>query len=177
MTPAQFSAATGLPTTAGWFNPISAALHEFGINTPQRIACFLAQVGHESAGFRYTHELWGPTPAQVRYEGRADLGNTRQGDGYRYRGRGLIQITGRANYTQAGVALGADLVAHPELLESPAMAARSAAWFWSAHGCNALADAGDFIALTRRINGGINGLEDRRRRWKVAQTALGLSPA
>lgn len=175
MKPALFAAAAGLSATSGWFEPISAALSEFGINTPRRIAAWIAQIGHESGGFRYTREIWGPTPAQTRYEGRKDLGNTRPGDGFRYRGRGLIQLTGRANYESATRALGVDLVNQPELLETPALAARSAAWFWSTRNCNALADAGDFTALTRRINGGLNGLKDRQRRYTIACSALGVT--
>lgn len=175
MTPQQFATATGLSPSAGWYGPIKAALIEFGIDTPAREAAWLAQIGHESGGFRFVREIWGPTPAQRRYEGRKDLGNVEPGDGFRFRGRGLIQITGRSNYTQAGRALGVDLVRQPELLESPTLAARSAAWFWSANGCNRFADAGDFVGLTRRINGGLNGLADREKRWKTARVALGIA--
>jgi putative chitinase len=174
MTPQQFIAATGLAASTGWYAPVKAALIEFSIDTPAREAAWLAQIGHESGGFRFVREIWGPTEAQARYEGRKDLGNTEPGDGSRFRGRGLIQITGRANYTAAGRALGADLIRHPELLESPALAARSAGWFWSTHGCNVFADNGDFVSLTRRINGGLNGLADREKRWKTAQAALGI---
>lgn len=177
MTPQQFAAATGLATSAGWYGPVKAALIEFSIDTPAREAAWLAQIGHESGGFRFLREIWGPTAAQARYEGRKDLGNTEPGDGFRFRGRGLIQITGRGNYTAAGRALGADLVRQPELLESPSLAARSAGWFWSTHGCNVYADSGDFIALTRRINGGLNGLADREKRWKAAQIAMGILAA
>jgi putative chitinase len=175
MTPQQFADATDLSTTAGWYAPVKAALIEFSIDTPVREAAWLAQIGHESGGFRFVREIWGPTPAQTRYEGRKDLGNVEPGDGFRFRGRGLIQITGRANYTAAGKALGVDLVRRPELLEAPAMAARSAAWFWLTHGCNRFADVGDFVGLTRRINGGLNGVVDREKRWKRAQAALGLA--
>lgn len=145
---------------------------EFGIDTPARQAAFLAQTGHESGGFIYTREIWGPTPAQQRYEGRLDLGNTQLGDGFTYRGRGLIQITGRANYGACSRALGVDFVATPALLEAPAAAANSAAWFWSEHGLNALADSGDFKTITRRINGGVNGWDDRVARWERAKAAL-----
>lgn len=173
MTPAVFAQATGLPINSGWYESVRAALNEFDIATPVRIAAFLAQVGHESAGFRHVREIWGPTAAQNRYDGRN--GNTMPGDGFRFRGRGLIQITGRANYAEASEALRADLIKQPELLEQPMLAARSAAWFWSTRNCNAFADRGDFEGLTRRINGGINGLPDRERRWKIARAALGLS--
>lgn len=170
----KFAAAAGLPIDRAqqWYPDVRAACLEFGIDTPQRVAAFLAQVGHESAGFRYTREIWGPTEAQKRYEGRADLGNVKPGDGSKYRGRGLIQITGRHNYEQVSKGLRVDLVNKPELLEAPSLAARSAAWWWASHGCNELADKGDFDALTRRINGGLNGIEDRRRRWEIAKKVL-----
>ena len=140
---------------------IVSAMDEFGIDTPVRQAAFLAQIGHESGGLRYTTELWGPTPAQTRYEGRKDLGNVRPGDGLRFRGRGLIQTTGRDNFNATGRALGVDLLANPELLAEPELAARSAGWFWQSRNLNVLADSGDFLALTKRINGGTNGLADR----------------
>ena len=142
------------------------------ISTPARAAAFLAQIGHESAQLRYLCEIWGPTPAQLRYEGRADLGNTQPGDGKRFMGRGLIQITGRANYAACGAALGLDLVAHPELLALPQNAAASAAWFWLQHNLNRFADRGDFVGLTRCINGGTNGIADRRAIWERAKAAL-----
>ena len=97
--------------------------------------------------------------AAVVYNAR--MGNTAPGDGWRYRGRGLIQVTGKANYQNAGAALGLDLVGHPELLEQPERAALSAAWFWSASGLNELADAGLFEMITRKINGGLNGQAER----------------
>ena len=156
--------------------PLNRAMQEFGIDSPKRQAAFLAQVDHESGQLRYVKELWGPTAAQERYEPpgakAADLGNTMPGDGFRFRGRGLIQVTGRANYGDCGRALGLDLISRPELLELPEHAARSAAWFWQAHGCNELADEGDFIKLTRRINGGTNGLQDRIALHEKAQTAI-----
>ena len=142
------------------------------INTPARAAAFLAQVGHESGQLRYLREIWGPTPAQTRYEGRADLGNTQPGDGKRFMGRGLIQITGRANYAACGTALGVDLVGQPELLERPEYAAGSAAWFWLKNNLNRFADRGDFVGLTRAINGGTNGIGDRRALWERAKSAL-----
>lgn len=172
----KFAAAAGLTLDRAqeWYPDVRAACLEFGIDTPQRVAAFLAQVGHESGGFRYTREIWGPTDAQKRYEGRADLGNVKPGDGSKYRGRGLIQITGRYGYQKASKALGVDLISHPELLEAKPLAARSAAWWWFAHGCNEIADTGDIVALSKRINGGTNGLEDRLRRYQIACDALGL---
>lgn len=177
MDASQLAASTGATMTRAltWLAPIADAMTEFAINTPIRRAAFLAQIGHESGGLKYTRELWGPTPAQMRYEGRADLGNTQHGDGSKYRGRGFIQITGRANYTEAGKALRVDLVNHPEILEDPEMCALSAAWWWSAHGCNALADSGDMVGLTKRINGGLNGLAGRLVLWEYAKKAFGVT--
>jgi putative chitinase len=147
-------------------------MNAYSINTPKRQAAFIAQVGHESGRLAYVKELWGPTPAQERYEGRADLGNTVKGDGFRYRGRGLIQITGRANYAKCALAMALDVVNQPELLEQPVYAALSAAWFWSVNGLNGLADLEDFERITRRINGGTNGLKDRREIWERAKGVL-----
>lgn len=174
MTPALLATCTGAHTDrAVLFAPlITAAMAEFGIDSPTQQAAFLAQVGHESGGLRYTVELWGPTDAQVRYEGRADLGNVHPGDGFKYRGRGLLQVTGRDNYRRVGQALGVDLEASPQLLGEPELAARSAGHFWQSHSLNEIADAGDFVRLTRRINGGTNGLDDRERLWASAKTAM-----
>ena len=148
---------------AGVFVPVlNAAMGKYGIVTKLRIAAFIAQVGHESGQLRYVREIWGPTVQQAGYEGRADLGNTVKGDGSKYRGRGLIQITGRANYAACGEALGLDLLSNPERLELPQHAAMSAAWFWSTRGLNTLSDRGEFVKITRRINGGLNGLADRQ---------------
>ena len=159
---------------AGVFVPVlNAAMGKYGIVTRLRIAAFIAQVGHESGQFRWLREIWGPTAQQAGYEGRADLGNTVKGDGSKYRGRGLIQITGRANYAACGEALGLDLIGKPELLELPQHAAMSAAWFWSTKGLNTLADQGEFVKITRRINGGLNGLEDRLQLWNKARSVLG----
>lgn len=170
-----------------WVEPLNVSMALFGIDTPARRAAFLAQIGHESGRLRYVRELWGPTPAQARYEGRADLGNVQPGDGFRYRGRGLIQTTGRANYagTRDGlrtVVPGApDFEAEPEALEQPRWAAMSAAWFWQSRGLNALADAGDFFKISARINGinratgEPNGMEDRRKLWAGAKSALGVA--
>ena len=116
----------------------------------KRVAAFIAQIGHESGQLRYVKEIWGPTAAQMRYEGRADLGNTQPGDGSKYRGRGLIQITGRANYKACGEALGLDLINHPELLEKPQHACMSAAWFWATKGLSPLDDEGGLEGLTER---------------------------
>lgn len=149
-----------------WLPEIDAAMKEFEINTPIRQAMFLAQIGYESSGFRNSTEIWGPSDQQHGYEGRKDLGNVVPGDGYKFKGRGLIQLTGRANYAEATLALDADLLTHPELLGEPVLASRSAAWFWKTHGCNELADQGDFLGITKRINGGTNGLPQR---WAIYQ--------
>jgi putative chitinase len=158
---------------AGVFaSALNLAMDRFQINTKLRMAAFIAQVGHESGQLRYVREIWGPTAQQLGYEGRADLGNTVKGDGSKYRGRGLIQITGRANYVACGEALGLDLINQPEQLEQPQYAAMSAAWFWSTKGLNKLADQGEFVKITRRINGGINGMEDRQALYDKALKVL-----
>jgi putative chitinase len=158
---------------------LNAAMREFRITTPARVAAFLAQVGHESGDFQWFEEIWGPTASQLGYEGRADLGNTVAGDGYRYHGRGAIQLTGRKNYERASAALGVDLVAHPELAATSAYAYRIAAWFWDSHGLNELADVGDFDRISQIINGGklgqSNGHADRVARFDRARSALGLA--
>lgn len=117
-------------------------------------------------------EIWGPTPAQKRYEGRRDLGNVHPGDGSRFRGRGPIQITGRANYQKYGDLLGIDLVNSPMLAASKEVAFRIAGSFWKTHGLNDLADSEKFVDITKRINGGLNGLEDRQARYARAKAAL-----
>lgn len=148
---------------AGVFVPVlNTAMNRYGIVGTVRAAAFIAQVGHESGQLRYVREIWGPTAQQLTYEGRVDLGNTVKGDGSRYRGRGLVQITGRANYAACGEALGLDLINKPELLELPQNAAMSAAWFWSTRGLNTLADQKDFANITRRINGGLTDQTDRQ---------------
>lgn len=175
MTPDTLIAALGVPATRAqtWADPLSAAMALYAIDSPARQAAFLAQIGHESGGLIYVRELWGPTPSQEGYEGRADLGNTEPGDGFRYRGRGLIQVTGRANYATCGAALNLPLVDSPELLEQASNAAQSAAWFWNSHGLNDLADIGDFNTITRRINGGLNGLANRLALYATCKAALG----
>lgn len=157
-------------------SPFNAALARWGIDTPLRAAHFLAQVAHESGEFRWLRELWGPTAAQMAYEGRHDLGNTEPGDGERFKGRGLIQITGRTNYAKASQGLYGDgrLLDHPELLEQREGACDSAGWFWASHGLNALADEDNLLAVTKRINGGSNGLMYRSLYLGRAKQALGV---
>lgn len=174
MTPQQLAQCTGarIDRAREFLPHIEAAMAEFDINTPARQAAFLAQIGHESGGLHWLVEIWGPSIAQAHYEGRADLGNTQPGDGFKFKGRGLLQTTGRANYQRTGDALGVDLLADPTLLATPELAARSAGWYWREHGLNALADAGNFMLVTRRINGGTNGLEERTALFDVAKTVL-----
>ena len=158
---------------AGVFVPLlNTAMVRYRIIDPKRVAAFIAQIGHESGQLKYVKEIWGPTAAQARYEGRKDLGNTVAGDGSKYRGRGLIQITGRANYMACGEGLGLDLIKQPELLEKPQHACMSAAWFWATRGLNTLADAGQFDKITRRINGGQNGAADRQALYARALKVL-----
>lgn len=158
------------PRAALYLDPLNTAMAEFEIDTPEREAAFLANVAHESGSLKYVEEL----ASGQDYEGRAVLGNTEPGDGVRFKGRGLMQITGRANYLRCSQALFGDdrLIDNPELLEEPTNAARSAAWFWRAAGCNTLADQGQFGAIVRRINGGLNGLPERLALWKTAQDVL-----
>jgi putative chitinase len=175
MTPIQLATATGarIDRATEWLSLIESAMLEFGIDTRLRQAMFLAQIGHESGGMKYTVEIWGNTAAQSRYEGRKDLGNTVEGDGFKYRGRGLIQTTGRYNYEKTAQALGIDCLNNPDLLADLVNAARSAAWWWQSHNLNRFADAGDIIGCTKVINGGTNGIE---RRTKLYQAALSSVP-
>lgn len=148
---------------------LNAAMSEFGITTPERQAAFLANVAIESGSLRYVVEI----ADGKAYEGRKDLGNTQPGDGPKFRGRGLLQITGRANYAACGEALKLDLLHHPELLERPVNACRSAGWVFANYKkLNALADQKMITAICRTINGGSNGLKDRLACWKVALNVL-----
>lgn len=160
------------PKAGVFVSALNTAMNRYDIVGPKRAAAFLAQIGHESGQLRWVREIWGPTDVQRGYEDRKDLGNTVSGDGFKFRGRGLIQITGRANYAECGEALGLDLVIHPELLELPQHAAMSAAWFWKKKGLNDLADSDQFNTITRRINGGLNGLADRLDIWARARKVL-----
>jgi putative chitinase len=167
-----------------WAPYITRALDLSDCTTTARAAAWLAQIGHESGCLRYTRELWGPTAQQLRYEPGTTLakrlGNTQPGDGTRYKGRGLIQITGRGNYRlcterMAGLVAGAqvpDFEEQPELLERPDWAALSAALYWRTHNLNRWVDRGDFAELTRRINGGLNGLAHRQHLHVAALATL-----
>lgn len=202
MNRSQFEQAAGISAglAARWFQPITDAMNEFGITEPQDKAMFIAQVGHESAGFSALVESFNYTPAallttfgrrvtnyQASMLGRANgkparqeaianlvynnrLGNKAAGDGWKYRGRGLIQITGLNNYRDCGNGLKLDLVTSPELLEKDINAARSAAWFYASKGCLKYTD--DLVRITQIINGGQNGLDDRRVRYAKAKAVI-----
>jgi putative chitinase len=178
LTASIIAAGTGatLKRATAWVAPIQAACDEFAINTSLRAAAFLAEIGCESEHLIYEKEIWGPTPAQRAYEPPSskakELGNTEVGDGRRYCGRGLIELTGRSNYARVGAALSLDLINHPELLELPVNAARSAAYYWSDHNLNTLADASEITLISERINGGRNGLALRLALYSAAKRAL-----
>ena len=169
-----------------WFEPLQETFEKYQINTPKRQACFIGQCMHESGGFKFlrenlnysakalmntwpsrfpdmdTAEKFERNPSAIAnkvYSGR--MGNTEDGDGAKFIGRGLIQLTGKDNYKAFGEAIGEDLVANPQLVEEPRYAALSAGWFWNKRGLNALADTMDITTLTVRINGGKIGIDDR----------------
>lgn len=185
-------------TADKWADSLQATCDRFEINTPERIAGFVAQCAHESGMFKSVSEglnykvealkalfgrhriseedcnkygrIDGKQPADQAgianaiyggEFGKKNLGNTEYGDGYAYRGRGLIQLTGKANYKKAGDSLGVDLVANPDLVATPEYAALTAGWFWSANNLNALADAKDLLGMTKKVNGGTIGIEHR----------------
>ena len=171
-----------------WVDALNETFNRFGINTPKQQAAFIGQCGHECGNFRILEEnlnyraetlckLWPkrfPTlefakqyeknPRKIAnnvYSSRMGNRDEASGDGYRFRGRGCIQLTGHANYYHASQALGVDFVADPDLVSTPKYAALTAGWFWSTHNCNDLAEAGNWVALTKKINGGTIGLDDR----------------
>lgn len=190
----------GLPPEHGalFLEPLQATMEEFSIDTPERAAMFLAHCAHESAHFTRLEEnlnysaerllavfprYFTPDEAQVYahrlsaiasrvYANRMGNGDEASADGWHFRGRGIIQITGRRNYLNCGVAIGVDLVENHDLLLEPELACRSAGWFWHVNGLNQCADTGDIAMATLRINGGTNGLQERRRLWSVAKIAL-----
>lgn len=206
LTASSFQLATGVSNALrdAWYPHIAASLSAFQISTPLRQAHFLAQTGHESAGFLKVEEglnysenaltaMFGKriTAEQARAYGRNAMhaanqkmiasiiyanrngnGDVNSGDGYRYRGRGLIQITGKANYESLVKQLGADVVANPDLLLGYRFAAMSAAAWWKNHGLNELADSDDVTRITRVINGGTNGLDDRKSRLSKSKGIL-----
>jgi putative chitinase len=135
---------------------------QYSINSPLRLAHFIAQACHETGGFKWLKEIWGPTPAQKRYEGREDLGNVRAGDGRLYCGRGVFQLTGRSNYARIGSALALPLEMQPELASDPQISVWIACHYWLTHSINQVADADNVELATRLINGGQNGLASRK---------------
>lgn len=183
-----------------WVPALNDTFARFNIATPRQQAAFIGQCGHECGNFRVLEEnlnyraetlmkLWPrrfPTLevanqyarnpkkiANMVYANRMGNRDEASGDGYRFRGRGCIQLTGHANYFHAGQALGVDLVMEPELVATPQYAALTAGWFWSTHDCNRLAEAGDWTGLTKKINGGTIGLADRVKHTKEALAVLG----
>lgn len=188
----QHLSAAGVKNPSEWIAAIQSACAEFQINTHKQIAAFIAQTAHESAGYtRLTESLNYSAEALMRvwpkrfpsktvadafarkpelianqvYSSRMGNGPVQSGEGWKFIGRGLKQLTGKDNYTRCGKVLGIDFVSSPELLLQPIYAARSAAWFWSVNGCGLLADTDQFEQLTKRINGGLIGLEDRKARY------------
>jgi len=141
----------------------------------KELAAFLAQCSHESGGFRYLSEIWGPSEAQKRYENKKDLGNNQPGDGYRYRGRGYIQLTGRTNYSQAGRDLGLDLVKNPDQASTPDIGAKTSVWFWKTNVQPKVSNWDDVNTITKIVNGGYNGLEDRKMRYAAFTQAMNIA--
>jgi putative chitinase len=177
-------------------DPINKVVEEFEINTPERISMFLAQIGHESGGLTKLHENlnyksarlvqifpkyfrdvdpddYGGKPEAIAnrvYANRMGNGDEDSGDGYRFRGRGAVQLTGKSNYLACGKDLGVDLEENPDYLETPEGAIRSAAWFWNQHDLNDWADEKDVTTVTKKINGGTIGLDERRELFEEALT-------
>lgn len=175
MTPETLAKAMNIPLARAqkWATALTDAMREGEINTRLRQSAFLAQIGHESGSLVYVREIGGPSYF-AKYNGRKDLGNTQPGDGARFCGRGLIQVTGRSNYAKCSQALFGDdrLLKTPDLLEQPEWAAKSAVWFWSTRNLNELADADRFTDLTKKINGGTNGIEDRKALYRLALSVI-----
>lgn len=151
-----------------FLEPLIETMREFEINTRFRVCAFVAQVAHESGSLNYVKELAPGT----EYEGRKDLGNTQAGDGVKFKGRGLIQNTGRVNYEALSKAFGMDFISKPELLQEPEYAAKAAGWFWKTHGLNELADLPDFKTITKRINGGLTHFDERLEFYNKALTVI-----
>lgn len=184
---------------AKWFKPLNDTFAKYGIDTPSRQAAFIGQCGHESNSFKVleenlhysaqalmrvwpsrfdalTAEKYANNPQAIAnkvYGGRADLGNTEDGDGWHFHGRGVIQLTGRSNYQVCGDALGQPFTTQPELLLEPQWACMSAGWFWNKKGLNSLADDESWETMTKRINGGLVGLDDRINKIHKAMDILG----
>lgn len=167
----------GIMVNADWetvnryYKHLVATMLQRSINTPLRQAHFLAQLGHESGSFKYTEEI----ASGSAYEGRKDLGNTQKGDGERFKGRGLIQLTGRSNYEKYGASIGQDLTVDNKwttVATNPQLAVDAAGWFWETAGLNDLADQDNIEKVTKRVNGGYNGLDDRKAYLKRAKWFL-----
>src|SRR5690606_35861256 len=155
-----------------YFEPLVAGMTRYEIVTPLRMAHFVAQIAHETASFLYAEEIADGSA----YEGRRDLGNLKAGDGRRFKGRGLIQLTGRANYQQYQQACGVNCVDEPECVaEDPFIAVDVACWYWNKRNINRLADADDVKAVTKAINGGYNGLDDRMEYLARAKGVLAIA--
>lgn len=172
ITPELLRKVAGAPVNkevvAGLAKYLPAEMEKAGITTKLRIAHFLAQIGHESDHFRTTKEY----ASGRAYEGRRDLGNVKAGDGVKFKGRGVIQITGRYNYEKYGKKLGIDLIRKPELAETPEVSVKTAIAYWTDHNLNALADQDDLKRITKKINGGYNGLNSRRAMLENAKRAI-----
>lgn len=153
-----------------YIDAINNVMAKYNITTPLRMAHFLAQIAHESGELRYNEEL----ASGAAYEGRKDLGNTQKGDGKRYKGRGLIQLTGRANYTKFAKETGCACVNHPELVAQIPWCVETAGWYWKSRNINAAADADAFITVTKLINGGTNGKASRQKYLTTAKKAFNI---
>jgi len=154
-------------TILKFIDPLNICMPKYGINTILRVNHFLAQIIHESGAFYHVEEI----ASGKYYEGRKDLGNIHPGDGVKFKGRGLIQITGRANYSKLSADIFNDqrLIDYPEILEKPEYAVESACWFWKLKGLNQLADKDDLLMITKKINGGTNGLQDRKMYYQLCK--------
>lgn len=173
VTKAQLKACMPLVTAENlekFTDPLNETLERYDIKSPQRLSCFIAQIAHESGSLRYVREL----ATGEAYEGRLSLGNRFPGDGRKYKGRGLIQITGRTNYQNLSNSFGVDFINNPTLLEGPLYASLSAGWFWDLRKLNELADVMDFKKITLRINGGYNGYEDRLKYFEYCKQTFGI---
>ncbi len=159
------------PKQKDLLDALNIAMEEAEINTPLRTAAFMSQVTHETGAFKYFVEF-GSIAYFNKYQGRSDLGNIYPGDGYRFRGRGFIQVTGRYNYTKCGSALGLDLVKNPDMAAELITGARIAGWYWKTRGLNTPSDAGDIYRVTKLINGGYNGIDDRKKWYEKCKEVL-----
>ena len=147
-------------------NSLNLTFRKFHIDTKLQQRHFLAQICWESGYFRYKEEIWGNTSAQRGYEGRRDLGNTMKGDGYKYRGRGFIQLTGRYNYTEASRYFNEDFISNPDLIKDYPYNCYVAGWYWEKRGLNKYADLDDIKKITLRINGGYTHLDKREKLYE-----------